>query len=250
MKNKVGQITIFIIIALVIIAGIVVFFVLRSRFSAEELYKENPKDFIDKCVQDEIKNSVDEIMNGGGVINPWLYKQYQDEKYNYLCYQRNDYLACVNQFPMLKSVAENEIKKNTEEKVRQCFDELRNEFEAKGFEVAEGELDYKIELVSGAVKIKINKKFDTTKVVNSQSLSDFGSEIISPLYNLIMIAREIVNQESQFCNFEYNGFMALYPKYNIKRIDYDDSKLYELTDKLSGKQFKFAVRSCVLPPGI
>jgi len=67
---------------------------------------------------------------------------------------------------------------------------------------------------------------------------------------LVRIARDVVNSESQYCNFEYNGYMLLYPKYDIRRIDYSDSKIYRLIDRLSGDEFRFAVRSCAFAPGI
>jgi len=44
--------------------------------------------------------------------------------------------------------------------------------------------------------------------------------------------------------------MLLYPKWDIRRIDYDDSKMYRLIDRKSGAELKFAVRSCAFAPGI
>ncbi|MCK5342111.1 MAG: hypothetical protein KAR20_01840, partial [Candidatus Heimdallarchaeota archaeon] len=85
---------------------------------------------------------------------------------------------------------------------------------------------------------------------SSQNFEDFDTKILSPIYELIKIARDVVNSESQYCHFEYNGYMLLYPKYDIRRIDYQDSKIYRLIDRRSEMEFKFAVRSCAFAPGI
>jgi len=94
------------------------------------------------------------------------------------------------------------------------------------------------------------KKVDVSRDGASQSFEDFETRLISPIYDLVQIARDVVNSESQFCHFEYNGYMLLYPKYDIRRIDYSDSKIYRLIDRASGAELRFAVRSCAFAPGI
>jgi len=83
-----------------------------------------------------------------------------------------------------------------------------------------------------------------------QNFENFDTSILSSIYDLVRVARDVVNSESQYCHFEYNGYMLLYPKYDIRRIDYDDSKIYRVIDRKSGEEFKFATRSCAMPPGI
>jgi hypothetical protein len=126
---------------------------------------------------------------------------------------------------------------------------LKTDLEKRGYLISEGELTFNIEIVPGAILTKIQKKFDATNTA-TRSFSDYEIKVLSPAYDLILIAREIINQESQYCNFDYNGFMLLYPQYEIKRISYDESRVYILKDRKSGKIFKFAVRSCAFPPGI
>ena len=78
----------------------------------------------------------------------------------------------------------------------------------------------------------------------------FDETVLSPSNELVKISRDVVNSESKFCNFEYNGYMILYPDYNIKRMDYYGSKLYSVIDRKTNTEFKFAVRSCAYPPGM
>lgn len=248
-KYKKGQITIFIIIAILIVAAIIAAFLFFGGVFEGIGKKPSSEQFIDKCVRDAVKPSVDAVLRGGGRIEPSFYKLYGGQKHNYLCYQKNYYLTCVNHYPQLKEIAEDEILRDSGERVRICFDSLKQDLEDRGYSYSDGAMDYDIELAPKKVLIKLSQKIDISQGGESQALNNFDTQITSPLYDLIMVAREIVNQESQFCNFEYNGFMLFYPQFDIKRIDYDDNKIYKLFERQSGKEFKFAVRSCVLPAG-
>ena len=248
-KNK-AQVTIFIIVGILIVVAIIGFFLLFGRFDFQERGSLNVEQFIETCVKDAVEPSVGKVLAGGGRAEPSFYKMYQGEKYNYLCYQKNYYLTCVNQYPMLKAIAEQEIKQDSEERVNECFASLKKDWEDRGYDVSDSALDWRVELSPKTVLISIEKRLDFSKGSASETYSEFSVNFLSPLYDLVMVAREIVNQEAEFCNFEYNGFMLLYPEYDIKRISYDENRIYKITDRRSGGLFKFALRSCALPPGL
>ena len=77
--------------------------------------------------------------------------------------------------------------------------------------------------------------------------------MISPLFDLANIAREIVNQEAKYCNFEYLGFMLFYPRFNIDKKAVGSaettSKIYIIEDRATNKRLFIAIRSCAIPPG-
>lgn len=249
MSNK-SQVTIFIVLGLIIFVGIIAVFFFIGRGDIQEKEEADPQKYIEKCLRDAVSPSVDLVMENGGRISPELFIMYQSEKYNYLCYQKNYYLTCINHYPQLKNIIEAEIKQDSEEKVKKCFSTLKTNLEKKGWTVSEGVMDWKVEILPGKVLISVNKKLDISQESNTQNFKIFESTLLSPVFDLAMVAREIVNQESQYCNFEYNGFMLLYPNYDIKRIDYDDSKIYMIKDRLTSKTFKFAIRSCAFAPGL
>jgi hypothetical protein len=249
-KGRKGQVTIFIVVGLVIVVGIVALFFLLGKVKVQEREELDPSQFIEKCVRDSIIISAEKAMENGGKIEPDLFVTYKNEKYNYLCYQKNYYKPCINHYPLLKNFVENEIKQDSEEKVKMCFENLKINLEKRGFDVSESPIDWGVEILPGKIEVSINKKISAKNEDDTRSFEIFKVGTASPLYELLMIAREIVNQESQFCNFEYNGFMLLYPEYDIKRIDYDDNKIYYLKDRQTSREFKFAVRSCVFAPGV
>jgi hypothetical protein len=250
MHMKKGQVTIFIIVGVVIVVGIIISFLFMGRIDVEAPFELGPQVFIDKCVRDVVEVSVEKILRNGGEILATRAISYQGEEWNYLCYQADYYQGCYNIHPMLEMQIEREIVRDTDVAVQDCFDTMREDFEDRGFDVGGGPTEYSVDLLPGYVEIDLTKKIDISKGEISQSFENFGTRLLSPIYELVQIARDVVNSESQFCHFEYNGYMLLYPKYDIRRIDYSDSKIYRLIDRRSGAEFRFAVRSCAFAPGI
>jgi len=254
MGNKKGQITIFIILAILIVITIIILFLLLRNPESDSPTSLGPQEFIESCVKDSVENSINIMMKNGGEIIPSQTILYNGSNWNYLCFQADYYLSCYNLHPMLESYIEEGIFNDTANDVQECFDSVRRDFESGGYEVGvepdSGDTIYKIDLLPGYVDVKLSKEFYVSKDDVSQNFDDFSFRIISPIYDLVQVARDIINSESEFCNFEYNGYMLLYPEYEISRIDYMDSKIYSIIDRKSKAQFKFAVRSCAFAPGI
>ena len=248
--RKRGQITIFIIAGIVIVAGILISLIFMGRVELESPVNSEPKVFVDKCVRDVVEESIGKMLRNGGEILPTRAILYQGEEWNYLCYQGDYYQGCYNIHPMLEMQIEKEIVRDTEDSVQGCFDAMREDFEDRGFDVDGSETVYSVDLLPGYVKINLDKKISISRGGSAQSFENFETKVLSPIYDLVQVARDVVNSEAQFCHFEYNGYMLLYPQYDIRRIDYSDSKIYRLIDRPSGAEFRFAVRSCAFAPGI
>lgn len=245
-----GQVTIFIIVGLVIVVGIVVVVIFMRNVDVDSPVDLGPKAFVGKCVRDAVEKSVEKVLAGGGEIVPSQSVMYMGDEWNYLCYQADYYLACYNLHPMLEVEIEGEIRRDTVDDVQDCFDAVAVDFENRGFDVSGGATSYSIDLLPGEIDINLRKNIEVVRGDSAQSFEDFDTSVLSPIYDLVRVARDVVNSESQYCHFEYNGYMLLYPQYDIRRIDYSDSKIYRLIDRKSGIEFKFAVRSCAFAPGI
>ena len=88
--NKKGQLAIWVIIAIFLVASIVLFFFIERRVSvpAEVGAGEvNPKQFIDKCVRKHANEAVDIMLPQGGFIKPEHAKLYKNINVSYLCYK-------------------------------------------------------------------------------------------------------------------------------------------------------------------
>jgi len=247
---KRGQVTIFVIIAIIIVVGLLGVIYLMAGERVENVAVENPRQFIRKCVADAVEDSIPIILKNGGEINPSHTIMYRGEEYNYLCYQAEYYKNCINTHPMLKKIIEEEIRNYTIITVQSCFNNMREELENKGFDVSGEGASYSIDLVPGSVKVELRKNITISKGESSQSIKIFDTYVNSPLYWLVDFARGIINDEATTCNKNYDEFILMYPDYNIGRVSYDFSKTYTIGDRNTGDEFKFAVRSCVLPPGL
>ncbi|MCD4770879.1 hypothetical protein K8R30_00505 [archaeon] len=245
-----GQVAIFFMVSIVIVAMILLSFLLLGETGVDRADNLDPRTIVRGCVSDLVKDSVDKMMRNGGEAVPSQAILYEGEEWNYLCYQADFYQGCYNIHPMLELRIESEIKEDISGGVESCFDRMRESFRDEGFDVEIGVMSFSVDLLPGYVKVDLSRQVDISGDMGTQSSKDFGIEVVSPIYDLVSVARDVVNSESQFCNFEYNGYMLLYPRYDIRRIDYSGSKIYRLIDRRSGDEFRFAVRSCAFAPGI
>ncbi len=253
-----GQVTMFIIVAAVIVVGVVLFFLIKNEIipgigGGQEI---NPKSFLQVCVEDKIRESVELIAIQGGYVENKLNRSFKfsDEKspgdISYLCYNQNNYLPCVNQEPMLIQHLKSEIKNSISNEIRSCFDDLTKNLQNKGYVVDATYRDFSVEMASGKVIINVDASLTLTKSGETTNQNLFTITFLSKFYNLAIVAQEIVSQEAKYCNFEHLGYMLLYPQFDIDKFRTGDSTtIYTVTDRDSEERFRFAVRSCVIPPG-
>lgn len=249
-KAKKGQITIFIIIALIIVVSIALIFVLIRKPGISISPEYDPQAYIEKCTADVADEAISILMPHGSYIEPTNFKLYQNEKIGYLCYNQNYYYTCINQEPMLIEHIEEEITEYIKPRIQNCFVSLRKELEDRAYQVDIKNMTITTELQTRKVVITINREIGLTKNQETRKFSKFKAQIISPVYDLAKISLKIINGEASNCGYDYVNHAMLYPLYDIKKFTLGDSvKIYTLTEKVSGKTFKFAVRSCVIPPG-
>ena len=252
MKNKMnqrGQITIFIIIALIVVVIIAMIFVVSRSPRVEAVDEENPQAFIESCTTEAVNEALDILMPQGGYISPQNYKLYQNEKVAYLCYTNEYYRACSNQVPMLIEHIEKEIADYIEPIVAGCFQTLESSLETR-YDIETGAMELEPVLQPNQVIININKEFKMQRGDNIRNFDYFKVISISPIYELAKISLKILSRESLSCSFDYIDYIMLYPENDIRKfVTGDSARIYTLNKKNSDKKFKFALRNCVIPPG-
>jgi type II restriction/modification system DNA methylase subunit YeeA len=125
---------------------------------------------------------------------------------------------------------------------------LKVNLEKKGYTVSYDTPVIKTGLQTKKVIVDIKTKFIMTKNDNAKEIDNFKIGVNSPIYDLAEVAIEINNQESKFCNFDILGFMATYPAFRIDKFRTGDADTI-YTIETDNKDFRFAIRSCALPPG-
>ena len=258
-KQKRGQITIFILVAIILLGAIVLFFAFREEAIKEITGKpeENPAAFLETCMNDKIKEAIEVISIHGGYPNNKLYKSFEFEEegisvnVSYLCYNQNSYLPCINQKPTFMEDLRFEIKYYIAEDVQNCFDEMTKSFERKGYETTTIYNGFEVEILPKIITIKTSSENILTKSGETTKQEDFKISVASRLYEISFIVQEIVNQEARFCYSEHVGISLIYPEFNIEKFRTGDSdNIYTVEHDDSKEKFRFAVKGCVIPPGI
>jgi len=241
--EKRGQVTIFVLVAIVIVAAILVFFLWTkpSYFS-----KNNKGTGFEKCVKDVIGQSVGELEKKAGFFNPEFTYAYNGEKFTYLCYTNNYYETCSVQVPFLKNNFEKQMDVFIKDRVDMCYTNSLDELKSQGYSVVGGDVEYNISITPGSVGAKIS----APTVVGSQSIVRFNIKVNSPVYEIVMIATSILQSEARYGDSDVSKMMLLYPNYIIDKIKRSDgTTVYILENKISRDKFQFASRSLAWPAG-
>ena len=202
-------------------------------------------------IEEKIIEAVNLISSRGGYVSNPLNVSLVEGDISYLCYNLNYYLPCINQEPMLINHLEDEVKNYVGRGVRDCVDNFVLSLEEQGYIVDLKYNDFEIEILSGKVEVDIDAEIVYSKSGEQLKIEGVHSVVKSKFYNNAVIVQEIVSQEARYCNFEFLGFMLLYPEYDIDKFRTEDgSVVYWVKERESEEEFKFAVRSCAIPPGL
>jgi len=245
-RPKRSQLTIFIIIGIIIVIGILAFFlVVKPKYitpSGQGFGFEN-------CVRDAIEQEVNGLGLQAGFGNPEFYSLYQDNKVGYLCYTNLYYQPCVMQKPFLIPHFQNELKTKIRERVDQCYSDSIAQLNSEGYEVTSGVVDYNVSLEPGKMKVNINAPTSISRE-SSQRYQKFNIDFSSPVYDMLMIATSLLQYEAKYGDADISSMMFLYPDFIIDTIRRDDgTTIYLITDKATQTKFQFASRSYAFPAG-
>jgi len=255
MRHKTAQATIFIIvaIAIIILIGILLFIKYGpDRLGGGAVEELEIKNYIDKCASENAANIADEMIKHGGFIttrNNTI--TYNNITLEYLCRNTGYFKPCVNQHGSYIFELEKELTHYLAPKIQECFEEIDKKLEKKSATLMVDMAETNVLLAPDRIIIEIRRNMSLEYKDQKYEYSIFDSEINYPLYNLGLVARDIVNNEATYCYIEYVGYVTTYPEFTIrKNVLGDSTKIYEVEHVPSGKKLKFAIRGCAIPPGI
>lgn len=255
-KSKRSQITIFAIIALILIAGIVVFFAATDygRGTIERIFKQefDVEGSLTQCISSSeiIENGIKTVLSQGGSLDPQFYYLYNNTKISYLCYTNENYVTCLNQRPLLIQHVESEISKAIKPGIESCIENLNNQLENRGYKVQRGRLNLSLDLIPENILIKINYPISIERAEQSMSFDGFNIKRKSKAYHLVALSTSILNYEARYGDSEITAYMVLYPKTKVEKLRQGDgTKVYIVSNRDTKETFSFATRSLVFPPG-
>ena len=252
LKCKRSQITIFVIIALLIIGVLVILFYPQIK---KIIIPPAPGELIPTaCVESAVKESMNLTMMHGGKIKPELYFMYNNETLDYLCYTSEWYKTCIMQKPLLKQSIEAEVEVYMQANISKCISQMEDTLKARGYDVKiSGSRKAEISIVPDKIDASFNMSMTIQKGDEpSQTFpsSRFKTEFKSNAYEIIMIASSIQNWEARYGDSVPESYMSFYPNLRVEKKKQDDgTKVYIISDRDTGEKLQFTTRSLAWPPG-
>lgn len=245
-RGKKAQVTIFIILAIIIAAVLLIIFYPRLKTI---FVPSTPSVQVEDCVKKELGNFVQDLASVGGSLEPENFVLYKDKKIDYLCYTNEYYKTCVMQQPFIKQKFEQEISSFISEKAVNCVEELAINYESKGYSVERKKGNVSVEIVPNSLKIIVNMPVVLTKST-TEKFDKFVISKSSNMYDILIISQSILNYEARYGDSTPEDFMLLYPNLRIQKLKQSDgSKIYIVEDRDTKEGFTFASRSLSWPEG-
>jgi len=244
-NSKRSQITIFIIIALVIVAALIILFYprIKTLISPSDISEE-----IKACAEEATNEALGKIEVQGGFLEPENYMMYQGNKIEYACYTNEYFKTCIMQRPFLKQDIEEELIAYVEPEVKGCISRLKSRIEKKSGTFSMSEVDVEVSIIPNSIVVVVNAPIVVTEEGTSR-FDEIKVSIKSQIYKLSMIASSISNYEARYGAADTLSYMLYYPDIKVEKKEQDAGTVYILTHKPTGEKFMFASRSLVWPSG-
>ena len=253
-KNKRGQVTIFIIVAIVIVViGVLIFAFYPRMQSTSGFDVENPERFLQNCVEDKLKIFITDFSAHGLSLDPVNYAFYEREKLQYLCYTPNYDEACIRYPAFLIDTFEQKVSENLKSTIDGCFDSLEESYTSKNYDVISkkslGRVETKI--LPREIKLELINYEITVSKEQSEKHNSFSILLYSNLYELLEVSSDILEDEVAFGEADKFQYVMNNLDLEITGPEYTDgTNIYIIKDKKTKEVFRFASRSLVPKPGI
>lgn len=250
LRKKRGQVTIFIILALVIVGIAILIYFLSPGIrigpggeSGAVFDEQNPYAFLNFCANEKIKEVVETVSLQGGSLNPEHTIMYQGINIEYLCYTNEYYIPCNIQRPFLEQHIEAEIWRGIKSEIDVCFNQLEQNYIQRGYTVNIDPGISKVELLPKRISISLEHVLNVRKGSDIRTYDSFSISLDNNLYELVNIASDIIEWEAVHGDFETLYHAVLSPNIRLqKQKQLDGTTIYILEDRETENKFQFASR--------
>jgi len=198
-ENRRGQVTIFIIIAIILIAAVSLYFIFKDRISVEQIPTEIEPVYtqIISCLEETNKQGVEYLSMHGGYyeIPEAVSISYFTENIPYYYLNSKTYIPSVER-------VEGELENYIHNYLSNCLD--FESFKEQGYGINEGDLLVSVNIKDNQIKTKLDYPLTITKGASTKRLREFKIESNLNINNLLEVSEEIVNYYS-----EKPGFVCL-----------------------------------------
>ncbi|MDI6737371.1 MAG: hypothetical protein QME12_02535 [Nanoarchaeota archaeon] len=253
MNTKRGQVTLFVILGIVIVAIIVLLLAFRKDIMPMTGTPENLDKVmrnIDKGIKECMANSADEPIKRIGLQGGYLstpegsYRRWNDNAISYLCYNQAGKETCTNRFLTLGNM-ERQLSEAIKENMGKCFDieGFADLGLIKTIEVMPVDnMDVKVIITKDIVTVELNAKVEVKGSGGSKVNKKFEVPIRSPLGELYDVSQDILDAETAIGRFDQLTYMlAKMSRYTIYIQKPYPDKIYQIKLREKDYIFQFAV---------
>ncbi len=206
--NKRGQLSIFIIVAVIIVAGVVVYLAASGKIGGESIPVEFAPiyEYYASCIEGKTGEAIDLVLSQGGYIDPGEYAPGSDyapfsNHLNFLGFPV-PYWQYISANGVIKEQVpgkrdmEDEIAGYVESRIVDCDFE---QFYVKGFSIEFGEIDAKVNIEEDKVNVNINQRVGSGREDSDGSALKSRHEVIveSKLGRLYNEARKVYEKQKE-----------------------------------------------------
>lgn len=249
---KRGQVTIFVIAGILIVAAVaVVILVINGKVpTIGKPTPSNPEGFLSTCISDNVKQGVNILSEHGGSTNNPLNLNFKfTENSNpisisYLCYSAVNNEECTEK-QVLFPYFEKNLKGYINDNVKNCFESLVSNLKKQGYGVNDSYEGFNLKIDQKYIDINISAEITAERSV-TQRYNGFNLKIPSDIYGMLQTVQGITNTVATTCNFD-NYNLIKYPNYDINwSSTVNSSTIFTVRDRNTNSQFNFATRGCVI----
>ena len=242
-SKKRGQLTLFVIVAIVVVAVILVFYL---WLEPSYFVSEGGELSFEECVSEEMDKGLVKLSLTGGVISPSFFFLYQDNEIPYYCYTTLPYKTCIVQRPLVKQNFEKNFIEYLRDGVNVCYDESVDDLKELGYNVTTGDVELNLTIIPK----RINVEIVAPTTVEGKRFTDYKFNYPSEMYDVLMVTTSLLQYETTYGDSPISDLMFYYPNIIIDKYKQSDSTtVYIVTDKSSDVKFQFASRSLIWPAG-
>jgi len=190
--NRRGQITIFVIIAIVIVASIgTVVYIQSTKKVAESPEVKEVRTFTETCLKQTAKDAIFLVGEQGGYYNV------PNISNNFTLFPKPYYIYETQNLVPQKEKVEEEIGKHIKENIDNCLNNF-SEFKQKGIDVKKGKNNIYVKLIRKEVDIKVTTPITITWENSTNLISEFNT-VVAPvrILDLLKASNEIATSETK-----------------------------------------------------
>jgi hypothetical protein len=246
---KKGQVGMFVVIGIVVLAIFILVFFLRDQILTELVPSEDTErvlsikmqaftQHVNDCVDEKGREIIEVVINSGGILSPTYTLPYGGQDWTVLCKRVSDEENCVRDIVSANDI-EKTIEKYLNRELKKCIDtsSFSNE---PGYEFRDTPLNAEASLGSNALVVDLNYSVIILKDEIKEEKTKFTRVFNVALLDLIDIMNDILEGEAEG-GFTTAGYSKVFlSEFEIRTESYLNNKFYRVIDGESGAECKFA----------